>query len=284
MGNEASRVAIMTELAERARRDFEIRVRMKAELDAEQRAAISPERRAALGLTEEHFRQAEEHLGMMQALDRERLEQGINYFSTFSLDILEAFLTDLNQGGPFAKAHSLDSRIGTAGFIPQSHQHGLQGFLATYRHYYVDERYIRDYLTFRPADPKIIRLTWEALGLKAPTGLTETADRLHSGAKIGRLLLVSQALHSTQYEYATRNLETTGYSRGDEIEERTRHLRWMSPGFAKYILKRNPDDQALARKLTGRRKDLFSLTLEGVSEERFLRMLAFFTSTAYPGW
>lgn len=131
----------------------------------------------------------------------------------------------MNQGGLRAQAHSLDSRIESPGFIPQRHQHGFQGFLATYRHYYMDERYLRDYLTFRPADRKTILLTWEALGLEAPTASTEIADRVHSWANFHRLLLVNQALHSTQYDYATRDITTTGYWRGDEIAERSRHLR-----------------------------------------------------------
>ncbi|MBJ2120515.1 hypothetical protein I6N91_05930 [Arthrobacter sp. MSA 4-2] len=279
MGNDGRKAEIMTELADRARRDFQVRISMNAAAEEERRAAIPAERRAELGLTEERYRQHQSWMRQSQAAEREKLEKGISYFSTFQLDVVEAFFTDLNQDGPFAGAHGLESGLGSPGFTPPTYSHGLQGFLTTYRHYHSDERYIRDYLNFRPSSTGIIRLAWEALGLEAPTGLTELAESV-SRERVRRLLLVSLALHSTQYEHAIRNLKTTGYAQGDEIADRTEHLRWMSPGFAKYLLQRDPDDRTLARKLTGHQKDLFKLTLEGVSQRRFLYFLDRHTSKA----
>lgn len=272
----------MTELAERARRDFEIRVELKAQFDEERRAALPAERKEKLRLTDERYRQHREWMKERQARERAQLEEGIAYFSTLPLDILEAFLSDLNQDGPFAKAHGLESGLGMPGFLPPTYKHGLQGFISTYRHYYSDDRYIRDFLNFRPSNREMIRLTWECLKLEAPTGLTEIAEHAYSRAGIRRLLIVSLALQSTQYEYATRNLQTTGYARGDEIADRTQHLKWMSPGLARYILEQNPDDQTVARKLTGPAKDLFSLTLEGVSQARLLHFLERYASSAHP--
>jgi hypothetical protein len=272
----------MSEIAERAYREFDIGVEIKEQADRAGRAALSAERRARLGLSDEHYRKHHEWMRTMQALGREQLQEGISYFSTFSLEILQTFLTDLKGDGPFARAHGLEGRLGVPSFSIAPYSHGLQKFLATYQHRYADERYIRDYLNFQPSDPKIILLTWDALGLKAPTGLTELSGRSYSRQRIRRLLIVGLALHRTQYEHAVRNLTTTGYAQGDEIADRTEHLRWMSPGFAKYMLDQDPEDQMLAKKLTGPQKDLFSLTLEGVSQNRFLHFLGIGASTANP--
>ncbi|MHA7268721.1 hypothetical protein [Arthrobacter sp. HLT1-20] len=271
---------ILADLAERARRDFQLRVEAKARFDAEGRAAIPPSRRAELGLTEQHYRKAEVWLRSRQEWERERLEVGIEYFSTFSMDVLHTFVNDLDRDGPFAKAHGLRSNLGDPQMPVEPYPRGLEEFIRTFHHRYSDERYIRDFITFQPSMTEIIQLAWAALNLEAPIGLTEAANCRYTKPAVERLLLVAQALHAAEYGYAVKFVQSTGYAAGDEIAYRTEHLKYLTPDFAQYILNASPSDETLAKKLTSGSRTRFGLTLEGVTVERFLYFLDRCTTSA----
>jgi hypothetical protein len=66
---------ILAELADRARRDFQLRIDIFDREQGARTAAITPEQKKKLHLTEEHYRRHREFMAGQRALARERLEQ-----------------------------------------------------------------------------------------------------------------------------------------------------------------------------------------------------------------
>lgn len=270
---------LLAELAERARRDFQLRVEAKDRFEAGRRPAPTPGKPAEVLLEEERYRKAIAWIKKHQAWERQQLEDGIDFFSTFSTQVLRDFMDDLHNDGPFATSHGLRSDAGDPRRAVEPHPRGLEEFIRGFRRRHADERYIRDVITFGPPRAEIIPLAWAALNLEAPVGLTEIADQRYTRAGIERMLLVAQALHGAEYEYAVTFVQSTGYAAGDEIAYRTQHLRYLTPDFAGYLLESSPRDEILAEMLTGP-KTRFGLTLEGVTAQRFLYFLDRYTASA----
>lgn len=214
-----------------------------------------------------------------RALARERLERSLEYFSTFSSDVLAAFDEDLKQDGVFSMAHGISRHDGDPNHY-KSWRGGTARFLSEFRYRHSGERYIRDVLTFQPLSSGAIHDAWAALGLREPIGLCEVAAAEYSLEKIQDLLLIAQALQSVMYGYQEQFVTSTGYARGDEGAYRTQHLKHLTPKFAKYVLARSPSDEALARDLEKWPNDKFGLTLEGVSAEKFLTVLKRYRRTS----
>lgn len=263
---------ILAELADRARRDLQLRYDHFAREEAAGTAAISDERKRQLNLTPEHFRKAWEFIEGRRVQERAQLEKGIAFFGTFSSDVLAALDDDLRNEGPFSNAHGINVLDGTPGRHTSRHS-GTASFLSDFKHRHSGERYIRDFFTFLPTDAAIIHDAWAALGLEEPVGLTEVADRQYSRHAISNLLLIARALRSTQDAYYSRLVTSTGYSWGDEFAYRTHHLRHLTRAFAKHLLDCTPSDEELAQELGDATDDRYGLTLEGVTERDFLEML-----------
>ncbi|OAE02513.1 hypothetical protein [Arthrobacter sp. OY3WO11] len=263
---------ILAELADRSRRDLQLRYDHFDREEAARTAAISDERKKQLNLTPEHFRKAWEFIEGRRVHERDQLEKGIAFFGTFSSDVLAALDDDLRNEGPFSKAHGISLLDGTPGRHSSRHS-GTASFLSEFESRHSGERYIRDFFTFLPTDAAIIHDAWAALGLEEPVGLTEVADRQYSRQAISNLLLTARALRSTQDAYYSRLVTSTGYSWGDEFAYRTHHLRHLTRAFAKHLLDCSPSDEELAQELGDVTDDRYGLTLEGVTEQDFLEML-----------
>ena len=269
---EYDRDRILTELADRARRDFQLRIDVFDREQAERTAALSDEVKKKHSLTPKHYRKHREFMNSMRAQDRNRLEKGIEFFGTFSTEVLAAFDDDLHNEGPFSKAHGINLLDGTPGHHTSRHS-GTASFLSDFKFRHSGERYIRDFFTFLPTDAAIIHDAWAALGLEEHVGLTEVAERQYSRQAISNLLLTARALRSTQDAYYSRLVTSTGYSWGDEFAYRTHHLRHLTRAFAKHLLDCTPSDEELAQELGNATDDRYGLTLEGVTEQDFLEML-----------
>lgn len=278
---EDHRDRILAELADRARRDFQLRIDVFDREQAERTAAIPDERKKQLNLTPEHYRKHREFMKRMRAQDRDRLEKGIEFFATFSFDVLAAFDDDLRNEGPFSKAHGISIRDGDPDAY-KSWRGGTARFLSDFGHRHSGERYIRDFFTFLPTDSAIIHDAWAALGLEEPTGLTELADRQYSKEAISNMLLTARALRSAQENYQRQFVTSTGYSWGDEFADRTHHLRHLTRAFAKHLLDSAPSDEDLARELGHATDDRYGLTLDGVTEQEFLAVLKRYRGDARP--
>lgn len=263
---------ILAELADRARRDLQLRYDHFDRQEAARTAAISDERKKQLNLTPEHFRKAWEFIEGRRVQERAQLEKGIAFFGTFSSDVLAALDDDLRNEGPLSNAHGISLRDGTPGRHTSRHS-GTASFLSEFKSRHSGERYIRDFFTFLPTDPSIIHDAWAALGLEEPIGLTEVADEQYSKQAIGDMLLVTRALRSAQEAYQGQFVKSTGYGWGDEFAYRTEHLRHFTRAFAEYYLERVPADEALAYELGNTTEDRYGLTLEGVTEQNFLQIL-----------
>lgn len=107
-----NRLRILAELTDRAQRDFQLRIDAFDREQAARTAAISDERKKQLNLTPEHYRKHREFMQGQRASDRKRLEDGILFFATFSSEVLVAFDEDLQNDGPFSKAHGISKHDG----------------------------------------------------------------------------------------------------------------------------------------------------------------------------
>jgi hypothetical protein len=273
-----NRDRILAELAETAWRDFHLRIDVFDREQAERTAAIPAERKKQLGLTAEHYRSHRAFMKTQRAHQRDQLAKGIAFFGTFSSDVLAAFNDDLQQDGPFSQAHGISRHDGDPDYY-KSWRGGTARFLSDFKFRHSGERYIRDFLTFRPSSSAIIHDAWTALGLEEPVGLSEVAANQYSRKAIHELLLIAQALQSVQHSYQYQFVTSTGYSRGDEIAYRTQHLKHLTPAFAKYVLMRSPSDEELAWELEKGPDDKFGLTLEGVTKQAFLTTLQRYRGT-----
>lgn len=263
---------ILADLADRARRDLQLRYDHFDREEAARTAAIPDERKKQLNLTPEHFRKAWEFIEGRRVHERAQLEKGIEFFGSFSSVVLAALDEDLRNEGSFSNAHGISLLDGTPGRHTSRHS-GTASFLSDFESRHSGERYIRDFFTFLPTDAVIIHDAWAALGLEEPVGLTEVADRQYSRQAISNLLLTARALRSTQDAYYSRLVTSTGYSWGDEFAYRTHHLRHLTRAFAKHLLDCSPSDEELAQELGNATDDRYGLTLEGVTEQDFLEML-----------
>lgn len=273
-----NRDRILAELAERARRDFQLRIDVFDREQAERTAAIPAEGKKQLGLTEEHYRNHRAFMKTHRAHERDQLEKGIAFFATFSADVLGAFDDDLQHDGLFSQAHGISRHDGDPDYYKSWHG-GTARFLSDFKYRHSGERYIRDFLTFRPSSSAIIHDAWTALGLEEPVGLSEVAAGQYSRKAINELLLIAQALQSVQHSYQYQFVTSTGYSRGDEIAYRTQHLKHLTPEFAKHLLTYSPSDEVLAWELEKGPDDKFGLTLEGVTKQKFLTFLQRYRKT-----
>jgi hypothetical protein len=263
---------ILADLADRARRDLQLRYDHFDREEAARTAAIPDERKKQLNLTPEHFRKAWEFIEGRRVHERAQLEKGIEFFGSFSSVVLAALDEDLRNEGSFSNAHGISLLDGTPGRHTSRHS-GTASFLSDFESRHSGERYIRDFFIFLPTDAVIIHDAWAALGLEEPVGLTEVADRQYSRQAISNLLLTARALRSTQDAYYSRLVTSTGYSWGDEFAYRTHHLRHLTRAFAKHLLDCSPSDEELAQELGNATDDRYGLTLEGVTEQDFLEML-----------
>ncbi|MDR6413634.1 hypothetical protein [Pseudarthrobacter sulfonivorans] len=270
---------ILAELAHRARRDFQLRIDIFDREQSKRTAAIPAEQKKKLNLTEEHYRRHREFMATQRSVERDRLEQGIEFFGTFSSDVLAAFDDDLQHDGLFSQAHGISQHDGDPSFY-KSWRGGTARFLSEFKYRHSGERYIRDFLTFRPSSSAVIHDAWTALGLQEPRGLCEVAAAQYSKRAINDFLLIAQALQSVMYNYQMQFVTSKGYAQGDEIAYRTKHLKHLTPKFAKYLLTRSPSDEVLARDLEKWPDDKFGLTLEGVTGQEFLTFLGRYRETS----
>ncbi|HEX9087325.1 MAG TPA: hypothetical protein VF867_07365 [Arthrobacter sp.] len=267
------RMRILAELSERAWEDHRLRTEVSDRLRAERSAAVSEERRLALGLTEEwrheNALQAAKFRDGERARERAQLAEGLEFFGTFSTETLTAFDQDLQSDGPFAAA----MRISRHDPNPAYPRGATEGFVRSFRTSYSGERFIQDFLAFRPHNHEIILDAYRALGLAETVGLTDLAAETYSLPAVENVLLIGEALRSVQRHRQHGLVIGTGYSYGDEMHERCKHLQHLTPNFAHWLLTHAPSDPELVSKLFVGRGGVFGLTLEGLSADLFMRDL-----------
>lgn len=281
--NEADgeRARILSELAERVWAEYRLHTededRLVAERSAARSAAVSEETLSARGLTKEHRREAVLFSAWLRererSLRRAQIAEGLKVFSTFSTETLTAFDRDLRSDGPFAVAMEISLHDGTP-HPSRWHRHGrTESFVRGIQSKFSGERFIRDFLTFQPYNFEIILDAYAALGLTAPVGLTDIAAEEYSLPAVEDVLLIGEALRRVQRRRQRGLVIGTGYSAGDEMHERCRHLQHLTPHFARWILTESPSDATLVEKLFVGRGGVFGLTLEGLSSDDFLSEL-----------
>lgn len=264
-------------MAERVWAEFRLSTADEDRLKAEWSANVSEERLLALGLTAERRRDAALFSAQLREWERghrrTQIAEGLKSFGTFSTETLAAFDRDLRSDGPFAEAMEISLHDGT----PQPsrwHKHGkTESLVRGIQSKFSGERFIRDFLTFQPYNYEIILDAYTALGLTAPVGLTEFAAQEYSLRAVEEVLLIGEALRQVQRSRQHDLVIGTGYSAGDEMHERCKHLQHLTPHFARWILTESPSDAALVEKLFVGRGGVFGLTLEGLSSDDFLRVL-----------
>ena len=278
---DGERVRILAELAERVWAEYRLKTadedRLAAERSAERAAAVSEERLLALGLTAERRREAAEFSAWLRETERRRrtvrIAEGLEIFGTFSTETLIAFDRDLRSDGPFAAAMEISLHDGTPN-PSRWHKHGrTESLVRDIESRFSGERFIRDFLTFQPYNYEIILDAYRALGLTAPVGLTDFAVKGYSLRAVEEVLLIGEALRRVQRHRQQGLVIGTGYSAGDEMHERCKHLQHLTPHFARWILTESPSDETLVQKLFVARGGVFGLTLEGLSSDEFLRVL-----------
>lgn len=271
------RMRILTELAERAWEDHRLKVEASDRLAAERSAAVSEERMLAIGMTEEWRRESAQHTARMRdgerAHERAKIAEGLKFFGTFSTETLMNFDQDLQSDGPFAAAMRISRHDGKPKPSP-TYQHGAtEGFVRRFQTKFSGERFIRDFLAFRPANFEIILDAYVALELTEHLGLADVAAEKYSLPAVEDVLLIGEALRWVQRSRQSGLVIGTGYSAGDEMHERCRHLQHLTPNFARWLLTESPSDRELVAKLFEGRGGVFGLTLEGLSADEFLRVL-----------
>lgn len=269
--NEADgeRIRILAELAERVWAEYGLNTadedRRAAEASAARSAAVSEEQLLARGLTAERRREAAQFSAWLRDTERRRrtaqIAEGLKFFGTFSTETLIAFDRDLRSDGPFAVAMRISLRGGTESLVRDIESK------------FTGERFIRDFLAFQPYNYEIILDAYKALGLTAPVGLTDFAAEGHSLRAVEEVLLIGEALRQVQRHRQHGLVIGTGYSAGDEMHERCKHLQHLTPHFARWILTESPSDETLDQKLFVARGGVFGLTLEGLSSDGFLSEL-----------
>lgn len=271
------RVRILAELAERAWADHRLKTETEDRLAAERSAAVSEETLLARGSTKEHRREAALFSAWLRDRDRTheraQLAQGLELFGTFSTETLIAFDQDLRSDGAFAAAMEISLHDGTPHPSRWKQYGNTVGFVRDFPSKFSGERFIRDFLAFRPENYEIILDAYRALGLAEPAGLTDLASEEYSLRAVEDVLLIGEALRSVQRSRQHGLVIGTGYSAGDEMHERCKHLQHLTPHFARWILTESPSDETLVQKLFVGRGHVFGLTLEGLSAEEFLRVL-----------
>lgn len=231
------RIRILAELAERVWAEYRLNTadedRLAAEASAARSAAVSEEQLLARGLTKEHRREAALFSAWLR--DRERRQRKVQ--------------------------------------IAEGHRGRTESLVRNIESKFSGERFIRDFLTFQPYNYEIILEAYAALGLTAPVGLTDFAAEESSLPAVEDVLLIGETLRSVQRSRQQGLVIGTGYSAGDEMHERCKHLQHLTPNFARWILTESPSDETLVQKLFVGRGDVFGLTLEGLSADEFLRVL-----------
>lgn len=272
--DDMDRGRILAEIAARARHDFQLRIDVFDREQAQRTSAISADEKKRLGLTEEHYRGYREFMKTMRGRERDELERSIEFFSTFSLDVLVALLKDIQHDGPFSRMHGISKHDGDPDIPPIRPLKvvGLALFIRTFKENHSGERYIRDFFAFRPPAPMFIHEAWTGLRLKEPTGLTELAA-WYTHEAIDNVLVVARALQLAQMNYQSQFMASTGYGAGDEWAHRISHLRCLTPEFAEYLLTASPTDEAIASCLANGPDNRYGLTLEGITEHELLKCL-----------
>lgn len=270
------RMRILAELAERAREDHRLKTEVADRLAAE-RTAAAAERGPLAPIVEERRREAALWIARMKdrerADEREQIAKGLKFFGTFSTETLMDFDRDLQSNGPFAVAMRISLHDGTPNPSPWYPHGATEGFVRRFQSKFSGERFIRDFLAFRPENYEIILDTYGALGLAEPVGLTDMAAEKYSLPAVEDVLLIGAALRTVQRSRQQGLVTGTGYSAGDEMHERCRHLQHLTPNFVHWILTQSPSDPELVAKLFVGRGGVFGLTLEGLSADEFLRVL-----------
>lgn len=269
------RTRILAELAERAWEDHRLKTEVADRLAAERSAA--PERLPLTPEGVERRRAARQSIALLK--ERERayesacIEKGLQFFGTFSTAALMAFDDDLQSDGPFAAEMGISLRDGKPNPSPAYPHGATEGFVRRFQNKFSGERFIWDFLAFRPKDYEIILDAYGALGLAESVGLTDLAAKSYSLPAVEDLLLIGETLRSVQRSRQHGLVVGTGYSAGDEMHERCKHLQHLTPNFARWILDESPSDATLVQKLFVARGGVFGLTLEGLSSDEFLRVL-----------
>lgn len=270
------RIRILAELAERVWAEYRLHTADEDRLAAERSAAVSEERLLALGLTAERRREAAQFSAWLRDTERRRravqIAEGLKVFGTFSTETLIAFDRDLRSDGPFAAAMGISLHDGTP-HPSRWHRGRTESLVRAIESEFSGERFIRDFLTFQPYNYQIILDAYAALGLTAPVGLTDFAAEGYSLRAVEEVLLIGEALRRVQRHRQHGLVIGTGYSAGDEMHERCKHLQHLTPNFARWILDESPSDATLVQKLFVARGGVFGLTLEGLSSDEFLRVL-----------
>ena len=278
MGNlNGERMRILAELAERAWEDHRLKLEVADRLAAERSAAVSEERLLAIGLTEERRRESALQTARIRdgerARERAQIAEGLKFFGTFSTETLMDFDQDLQSDGPFAAAMRISRHDGQPK-PSATHRHGAtEGFLRCFQTQFSGERFIRDFLAFRPPNFEIILDAYVALELTEHVGLADVAAKKYSLPAVEDVLLIGEALRSIQRSRQHGLVIGTGYSAGDEMHERCRHLQHLTPHFVRWLLTESPSDAELVARLFVGRGGVFGLTLEGLSADEFLRVL-----------
>ncbi|WP_346959642.1 hypothetical protein [uncultured Arthrobacter sp.] len=271
------RARILAELAERAWADHRLKTETEDRLAAERSAAVSEERLSALGVTAERRREAA--LWIARWKDQERgheraqIAEGLNFFGTFATQTLMDLDHDLQSNGPFAVAMRISLHDGKPNPSPRYPHGATESFVRRFRSEFSGERFIRDFLAFEPENYEIILDAYRALGLAEPVGLTDLASEEYSLRAVEDVLLIGEALRRVQRRRQQGLVIGTGYSAGDEMHWRCKHLQHLTPHFARWILTESPSDETLVQKLFVGRGGVFGLTLEGLSSDEFLREL-----------
>lgn len=271
------RTRILAELAERAWEDHRLKTEVADRLAAERSAAIPQERLLALGFTEERRREAALSTARIRdferAHERAQIAEGLKFFGNFSTETLWVFDQDLQSDGPFAAAMRISRHDGKPNPSPTYRHGATEGFVRLFRTTFSGERFIRDFIVFRPENYDIILDAYGAFGLTESVGLTDLAAEKYSLPAVEDVLLVGEALRTIQRSRQHSLVIGTGYSAGDEMHERCRHLQHLTPNFARWLLAESPSDPELVAKLFVGRGGVFGLTLEGLSADEFLRVL-----------
>jgi len=274
---DGERARILSELAERVWAEYRLHTEDEDRIAAERSAAVSDERLLALGLTAERRREAALFSAWLRETERShrraQIAEGLKCFGTFTTETLTAFDRDLRSDGPFAVAMQISLHDGTP-HPSRWHRHGkTESLVRGVQSKFSGERFIRDFLTFQPYNYEIILDAYAALGLTAPVGLTDFAAQEYSLHAVEEVLLIGEALRRVQRRRQQGLVIGTGYSAGEEMHERCKHLQHLTPHFARWVLTESPSDATLVKKLFVGRGGVFGLTLEGLSSDDFLSVL-----------
>lgn len=274
---DGERARILSELAERVWAEYQLKTADEDRLVAERSAAVSDERLLALRLTAERRREAALFSAQLRESERShrraQIAEGLKCFGTFTTETLTAFDRDLRSDGPFAVAMEISLHDGTP-HPSRWHRHGrTESLVRDIQSKFSGERFIRDFLAFQPYNFEIILDAYAALGLTVPVGLTDFAAQESSLHAVEDVLLIGEALRRVQRRGQQGLVIGTGYSAGDEMHERCKHLQHLTPHFARWILTEPPSDATLVKKLFVGRGGVFGLTLEGLSSDEFLSEL-----------